>query len=40
MAAGIKDFFDRAYYQARRRKELFKKPYVVFISAGNDGPGP
>ncbi len=39
MAGAIKDLFDRTYYQARGRKEIFKKPYVVFISAGNDGLG-
>ena len=39
MAGAIKDFFDRTYYQARGRKEIFKKPYVIFISAGNDGQG-
>ena len=39
MAGAVKDLFDRTYYQARGRKEIFKKPYVVFISAGNDGLG-
>ncbi|MBW2060789.1 MAG: NAD(P)H-dependent oxidoreductase [Deltaproteobacteria bacterium] len=39
MAGMIKDFFDRTYNQARGKKEIFKKPYVVFISAGNDGTG-
>jgi len=39
MAGTIKDFFDRTYNEARGRKEIFKKPYVVFISAGNDGSG-
>ena len=39
MAGMIKDFFDRTYDEARGRKEIFKKPYVVFISAGNDGRG-
>lgn len=39
MAGMIKDFFDRTYNEARGRKEVFKKPYVVFISAGNDGTG-
>lgn len=37
MSGMIKDFFDRTYEQARGRKEIFKKPYVVFVSAGNDG---
>jgi len=39
MAGMVKDFFDRTYDQARGRKEVFKKPYVVFVSAGNDGTG-
>lgn len=39
MAGMIKDYFDRTYEDARGRKEIFKKPYVVFISAGNDGSG-
>lgn len=39
MAGAIKDLFDRTYYLARGREEIFKKPYVVFISAGNDGLG-
>ena len=39
MAGLVKDFFDRTYNEARERKEIFKKPYVVFISAGNDGTG-
>ena len=39
MAGMIKDFFDRTYNDAREKSEIFKKPYVVFISAGNDGRG-
>ena len=39
MAGMIKDFFDRTYEEAREKKEMVKKPYVVFISAGNDGTG-
>ncbi|MFN2436890.1 MAG: flavodoxin family protein [Desulfotignum sp.] len=39
MAGQIKDFFDRTYYPARKSKKIFKKPYVAFISAGNDGTG-
>jgi len=39
MSGMIKDFFDRTYEAARKRKEIFKKPYVIFISAGNDGTG-
>lgn len=37
MAGMIKDFFDRTYEPGRRRAEVFKKPYVLFVSAGNDG---
>ena len=39
MAGMVKDFFDRTYDEARGRKEVFKKPYVLFVSAGNDGRG-
>lgn len=39
MAGMIKDFFDRTYESARTDSRIFKKPYVVFISAGNDGSG-
>ncbi len=39
MAGMVKDFFDRTYDEARGRKEVFKKPYVLFVSAGNDGTG-
>ena len=39
MAGMVKDFFDRTFNEALGRKEIFKKPYVVFISAGNDGRG-
>lgn len=37
MAGMIKDFFDRTFYPAQDK--VFRKPYVVFISAGNDGTG-
>ncbi len=39
MSGMVKDFFDRTYNEARGRKEIFKKPYAAFISAGNDGTG-
>lgn len=39
MAGAIKDFFDRTYEKARDDKRVFRKPYVVFINAGNDGSG-
>ena len=37
MAGMIKDFFDRTYESAKEKREIFMKPYVIFISAGNDG---
>jgi multimeric flavodoxin WrbA len=37
MSGMIKDFFDRTY--AAAQDKVFRKPYVVFISAGNDGTG-
>ena len=39
MAGMVKDFFDRTYEPARQDKRIFKKPYVIFVSAGNDGSG-
>ena len=39
MSGMIKDFFDRTYDKARSHKEVFKKPYAIFVSAGNDGTG-
>jgi multimeric flavodoxin WrbA len=37
MSGMIKDFFDRTYNGAQDK--VFRKPYVVFISAGNDRSG-
>lgn len=37
MSGMVKDFFDRTYSDAQDK--VFRKPYVVFISAGNDGTG-
>ena len=37
MSGMVKDFFDRTFYPAQ--DQVFRKPYVVFISAGNDGTG-
>jgi len=39
MAGAVKDFFDRTYEQAHAARETFRKPYAVFIAAGNDGTG-
>jgi multimeric flavodoxin WrbA len=33
----MKDFFDRTFYPAQEK--VFRKPYVLFVSAGNDGSG-
>jgi multimeric flavodoxin WrbA len=37
MSGMLKDFFDRTY--AGAQDKVFRKPFVVFISAGNDGTG-
>ena len=37
MSGMVKDFFDRTFYGAQEK--AFRKPFVVFISAGNDGTG-
>jgi multimeric flavodoxin WrbA len=37
MSGMLKDFFDRTY--AGAHDKVFRKPYVVFVSAGNDGTG-
>jgi multimeric flavodoxin WrbA len=37
MSGAVKDFFDRTFYPPHEK--YFRKPYVVFISAGNDGTG-
>jgi multimeric flavodoxin WrbA len=37
MAGMMKDFFDRTFYSVQGK--VFRKPFVVFISAGNDGTG-
>ena len=37
MSGMIKDFFDRTY--ADGQDKVFRKPFVIFISAGNDGTG-
>ncbi|MBA4393608.1 MAG: flavodoxin [Desulfobacca sp.] len=39
MAGAVKDLFDRTYENLRGQKEIFRKPYAVFVSAGNDGQG-
>jgi multimeric flavodoxin WrbA len=40
MSGRVKDFFDRTFYPSQQQSErVFRKPYVVFISAGNDGTG-
>ena len=37
MSGMLKDFFDRTYVRAQEK--VFRKPFVAFISAGNDGAG-
>jgi multimeric flavodoxin WrbA len=37
MSGAVKDFFDRTYEQARGK--VFRKPYALFVNAGNDGTG-
>ena len=37
MSGMIKDFFDRTYGEAQDK--VFRKPFVIFVSAGNDGSG-
>ncbi len=37
MSGMIKDSLDRTYYATHEK--VFRKPFVVFISAGNDGTG-
>lgn len=37
LSGALKDFFDRTYEQARGR--VFRKPYAMFVNAGNDGTG-
>ena len=39
MAGAVKDLFDRTYNPLRGHKRIFRKPFAVFISAGNDGTG-
>ncbi len=39
MAGAVKDLFDRTYEELRGHKKIFRKPYCIFISAGNDGQG-
>ena len=39
MSGLVKDFLDRTYEPARAGGQVSKKPYVVFVSAGNDGSG-
>lgn len=37
MSGMVKDFFDRTYYSTYEK--VLRKPFAVFISAGNDGTG-
>jgi len=37
MAGAVKDLFDRTYEELKDDAAVYKKPYCVIISAGNDG---
>ncbi|OPY85931.1 MAG: Flavodoxin [Syntrophorhabdus sp. PtaU1.Bin153] len=37
MAGAVKDLFDRTYEELKDDAAIYKKPYCVVISAGNDG---
>ena len=37
MAGAIKDFFDRTYEELKDDATVYKKPFSIVISAGNDG---
>ncbi|HME45013.1 MAG TPA: NAD(P)H-dependent oxidoreductase [Syntrophorhabdales bacterium] len=39
MAGAMKDFFDRTYEELKDDATVYKKPFAVVISAGNDGSG-
>ncbi|OPY78237.1 MAG: NAD(P)H dehydrogenase (quinone) [Syntrophorhabdus sp. PtaU1.Bin058] len=39
MAGAVKDLFDRTYEELRDDAAIYKKPYCIVISAGNDGSG-
>lgn len=37
MAGAVKDFFDRTYDELKDDATVYKKPFCIVISAGNDG---
>lgn len=39
MAGAIKDLFDRTYEELKDNNKVYKKPYAIVVSAGNDGQG-
>jgi multimeric flavodoxin WrbA len=39
MAGAVKDLFDRTYEELKEDPSVYRKPYCVVISAGNDGSG-
>jgi multimeric flavodoxin WrbA len=39
MAGAIKHFFDRTYEELKDDARIWKKPFSIVISAGNDGTG-
>ncbi len=39
MAGAVKDLFDRTYEELKDDPAMYRKPYCVVVSAGNDGSG-
>ena len=39
MAGGVKAMFDRSYETVHADLRMFRKPYTIVVSAGNDGQG-
>ena len=37
MAGAVKDFFDRTYEELRDDATVYRKPFCIVVSAGNDG---
>ena len=37
MAGALKDFFDRTYEELRDDATVYRKPFCIVVSAGNDG---
>ncbi len=39
MAGQMKDFFDRTYEELKDDPSIYRKPFCIVVSAGNDGSG-